>query len=616
MGDTSPQKDGGSGGGKYTPASKRLGNDAGAESDVVVRTASRGGVPIHYPQLTDTNYGVWAVKMRIIMRTLGCWTAVEGKAKSDQGKDKDAFTALSQSLPDSMVMAIAEYETAAEAWEAIRRMGVGEDRVKKARVKQLKRQLDRLKMDNGETIAVFGQRLTTLVAGIRSLGEKINDESVIKCLFNAVLDRFADVVNTIEQWGDLSTMPVSEAVGRLAAFEDGQRGRRRSGNGKDEQLMLVTRALEQLMKGKKSGDGAGSSSSLAGKKGGDRGKPGKDRGKHKKNDKFDITKVRCYNCNDKGHFQSDCPEPKHEKANLAEKEDDDPTLLMMDKCELVLSDSVAEEQVFLNEEKVVPKLTGKREMSWYLDTGASNRMTGRAEKFAELDQSVTGRIQFGEGSAVEICGRGSVLLQCHTGEHRVLSDVYFIPWLKNNIISLGQLDENGCKYSAEDGVMTVLDRQRNVLARVRRTKNRMYILNIQQTEPICLMAHAKESSWLWHMRYNHVNFRSLRSLAAEGMVEGMSILEQVGQVCEGCMIAKQRRLPFPSQTSYRASQQLQLVHGDLCGPIHLRHREASATFSWLLTITPGTCGWLSSALRMRHLRHSEKFRNLQKQSGI
>jgi hypothetical protein len=255
---------------------------------LVVRAAPRGGVPVHYPQLTDTNYGVWSVKMRIIMRTLGCWSAIEGKVDYDQARDEDAFTALSQSLPDAMVMAIAEYETAAEAWEAIRRMRVGEDRVKKARVKQLKRQLDRMQMEDGETVSVFGQRLTTLVAEIRSLGEKIDDESVIDRLFNGVPERFADVVNTIEQWGDLSTMPVSEAIGRLAAYEDGQRGRRRSGGGKDEQLMLVTRALEQLMKGKKSVDSPGSSGNFAGKKGGDRGdhgdrgKTGKDGGKQRK----------------------------------------------------------------------------------------------------------------------------------------------------------------------------------------------------------------------------------------------------------------------------------------------------------------------------------------------
>lgn len=176
------------------------------------------------------------------------------------------------------------------------------------------------------------------------------------------------------------------------------------------------------------------------------------------------------------------------------------------------------------------------------------------EKFAELDESVKGKVRFGDGSAVEICGRGSVLMQCHSGEHRILSDVYFIPRLKNNIISLGQLDENGCKYASENGVMTVWDRQRNVLARVQRTHNRMYILNIQETEPIKCLLHAKEDAWLWHMRYGHVNFHSLRSLSADGMVEGMPHLEQIDQICDGCMIAKQRRQPFPVQSKFRASQ--------------------------------------------------------------
>jgi hypothetical protein len=78
-------------------------------------SSSRGGVPIHYPQLTDTNYGLWAVKMKIILRSLRCWSAIEGKGDLDPAKDEDAFAALSQSVPDSMVMALAEYDTAAEA---------------------------------------------------------------------------------------------------------------------------------------------------------------------------------------------------------------------------------------------------------------------------------------------------------------------------------------------------------------------------------------------------------------------------------------------------------------------------------------------------------------------
>jgi hypothetical protein len=111
MGDVSPKKDGG----KDKPPIKGGELEAGASTGAVtIRSSTRGGVPVHYPQLTDANYGVWAVKMRIIMRTLGCWSAIDGKGEYDQARDEDAFTALSQSLPDSMVMAIAEFDTAAE----------------------------------------------------------------------------------------------------------------------------------------------------------------------------------------------------------------------------------------------------------------------------------------------------------------------------------------------------------------------------------------------------------------------------------------------------------------------------------------------------------------------
>lgn len=138
MGDTSPKS---SGGGKYTPPAKRTGDDdTGAEEAIVPRAPPMtGGVPIQYPMLTDSNYGLWAAKMKILLRPYGVWPALEGTGEFNQSRDDEAFAALSQSVPDSVMMAVAECTTAHEAWEAIRRMRVGEDRVKKARVKQFKR---------------------------------------------------------------------------------------------------------------------------------------------------------------------------------------------------------------------------------------------------------------------------------------------------------------------------------------------------------------------------------------------------------------------------------------------------------------------------------------------
>ena len=43
-----------------------------------------------------------------------------------------------------------------------------------------------------------------------------------------------------------------------------------------------------------------------------------------------------------------------------------------------------------------------QEQRWYLDSGASNHMTGSKASFSELDDDVTGMVKFGDGSRVAI----------------------------------------------------------------------------------------------------------------------------------------------------------------------------------------------------------------------
>ena len=47
---------------------------------------------------------------------------------------------------------------------------------------------------------------------------------------------------------------------------------------------------------------------------------------------------------------------------------------------------------------------GEQEQRWYLDSGASNNMTGSKEAFSELDDNVTSTVKFGDGSRVAIRG--------------------------------------------------------------------------------------------------------------------------------------------------------------------------------------------------------------------
>lgn len=97
---------------------------------------------------------------------------------------------------------------------------------------------------------------------------------------------------------------------------------------------------------------------------------------------------------------------------------------------------------------------------WYFDTGASNHMTGVKEIFTLLDNSVKDTVKLRDGSIVEIREKGVVMFRCQNKEHRVLPRVYFILWLHNNIVNLGQLDESGCKVIIKHGEMSIYDHER------------------------------------------------------------------------------------------------------------------------------------------------------------
>jgi hypothetical protein len=93
-------------------------------------------------------------------------------------------------------------------------------------------------------------------------------------------------------------------------------------------------------------------------------------------------------------------------------------------------------------------------------------------------------VKLRDGSEVPIRGCGTVVIKGHTGEHRAITDVYYIPRLTSNIISLGQLEERGCKVQLEGGSLKVLDKNRRLIIRVQRLKNRLYTLNLELVQSV------------------------------------------------------------------------------------------------------------------------------------
>ena len=107
---------------------------------------------------------------------------------------------------------------------------------------------------------------------------------------------------------------------------------------------------------------------------------------------------------------------------------------------------------------------------------------------------------------VEIHGISSIIFEAKTGEHRVLHDVYYIPALRNSIMSLDQLDEGGSKVEIDRCVLRIWDQRGWLLVNVRRGANRLYSLHLEMARPLCLAARKDDEAWRWHERYGHLNF--------------------------------------------------------------------------------------------------------------
>nr|GEX99105.1 ribonuclease H-like domain, reverse transcriptase, RNA-dependent DNA polymerase [Tanacetum cinerariifolium] len=133
-----------------------------------------------------------------------------------------------------------------------------------------------------------------------------------------------------------------------------------------------------------------------------------------KKSSYDTSKLQCYKCKKIGHITPNRPQrtKANEQSNLVE-EDLEPTLLMAileDSDERNQVKEVKEPKVSLHEEDVGYKETNIDSL-WYLDNGNSNHMTGVREHFKELDEKVSGKVRFGDGSYIEIKGKGIEVIQ-------------------------------------------------------------------------------------------------------------------------------------------------------------------------------------------------------------
>lgn len=194
-------------------------------------------------------------------------------------------------------------------------------------------------------------------------------------------------------------------------------------------------------------------------------------------------------------------------------------------------------------------------------------MSGKRKYFKTIDETVTGKVRFGDDSRINIKGKGSILFINQDGSKKLLADVYYIPDLKSIIISLGQATESGCEVRMKEGYLTLHDKEERLIVKAKRSINRLYKVPMDIVDDYCLQVTTQSESSTWHARLGHIGARSMKEMIKDQLVLGLLKLPVDKETCTSCLLGKQARRPFPSSSTYRAENALELIHRDLCGPI-------------------------------------------------
>jgi hypothetical protein len=303
--------------------------------------------------------------MRVKLQGAGLWEAVDANDGTER-QERQALGAILTSVPPEMVPVLAAKDNAKMAWDMIKTLRVGVDRVREARRQKLRKEFDGLAFRTGENTEDFSLRVSSVITELQSLGDTTSELDGVQKILRVAPTRYAQMACSIETLIDLKQLSIEELSGRLSASE---------GSGPLEQeaggrLLLTEEEWAARQQQHSSGSFSGE------KKGRPQGKPkspsGGDGGKapQEGGGSSEHRKGNCNYCGKPGHWAKECRKAqrdrerkKHETANLIQHEDGHEGGLLM----AVINEIVTPQAVFLNEEKVIP--VRSPDGVWFFDTG-------------------------------------------------------------------------------------------------------------------------------------------------------------------------------------------------------------------------------------------------------
>ncbi|KAF2288190.1 hypothetical protein GH714_004887 [Hevea brasiliensis] len=200
---------------------------------------------------------------------------------------------------------------------------------------------------------------------------------------------------------------------------------------------------------------------------------------------------------------------------------------------------------------------------WVADSGASNHMTGNKNLFHKLtDYYGPDSITIGDGTFLSIDGVGMTSIE--QKQKLSLSNVFSVPALKKNLLSVGQLTDDypvNCEFSNVS--ISVKDRQTGQVLLQGPRKNNLYILS---GNPKAYFSNRFRSGTadIWHQRLGHPQPSAISILFNKNLIDVKGSLHSKF-LCDSCQLGKLSKFPF-SLSSNKSTTVFEKVHCDLWGP--------------------------------------------------
>lgn len=75
---------------------------------------------------------------------------------------------------------------------------------------------------------------------------------------------------------------------------------------------------------------------------------------------------------------------------------------------------------------------------WFLDNDCSNNMTQNIDLFGSINIGIESEVKLGSDNKVCVKRKGVIVVYITNGERKTIDDVYYVPNLKFNLLSIGR----------------------------------------------------------------------------------------------------------------------------------------------------------------------------------